>query len=91
MTDAGLIFAMLCLIGIFLMWIMLTSDNAVTGLIAGISGMVTWWATAGWFLNLQTDIPGIAWIFYGLGGVCLIIVLFGAFRIIISRRGEILE
>lgn len=84
---------LLTLVGTAVIFTLITlfTANLSLGIVAAVIGMVTWFATAGWWLVSDTVAPGISYLFMGFGIVCAIFILIGSFRyydVIISRKEE---
>lgn len=59
---------------LFMVMMLLTRQLAL-GAVSGCISTVTWFAAAGWWLVAETTVPGVAYLFLGLGAVCLIYML----------------
>lgn len=88
MNDAAFIFGVLSLIALALLYLMFTHEQAIVGVAAGGIDFVLWGVIAGWWLDMQTNIPGVAFFFYGLSIVCLIFLMYGGFQMMRARRSN---
>lgn len=74
-------------VGLFLLYSSFTARERLMGLISTALGMVTWWALAGWWLVMETQIPALAWLYFGVGMSCLLLLLYGVWGYIIDKKG----
>ena len=88
MNDAAMYMALLVLMGLIFLILSLLSNNLVLGVSSGVISIVTWYAAAGWWLDLQTNIPGIADLFYGIGTVNLIFVAYGTGKTLLNKKED---
>lgn len=77
----------LLVLGLFLLYTSFFSEERLMGVIGSSLGIVTWWALGGFWLNLQTDFPGIAWLFYAVGMCCFLVLIYGVWGYLVDRKG----
>jgi len=85
MTDAAMALLIFILMGLIFMLINWLVDNPVIGVSSGIIAVVVRFMTGGWWLSMETAIPGIAILFWGIGVVNLITTANGDIRLLMGR------
>ena len=84
----GVVFIMLVAMGMIFILISFFIQNLVIGITSAIISMVVWYATGGWWLLMETEFPDIAWVFYGIGTVSLMMLGYATIKILRPKHDE---
>lgn len=85
--SQDVIFLGLLALGLFMLYVSFFSKERLMGLAGSVLGMVVWWALGGYWLNMLTDFPDIAFIFFACGMVCFLILVYGVWGYFFDKKG----
>ena len=83
-----MIFAILVLMGLIFIIVSFFSKNLVIGITSAMTSIIVWYATGGWWLYMETEIPDIAWVFYGIGTISLMMLGYATIKILRPKHDE---